>query len=98
MNRKHYFVLLVVAGAAYLLGTLGPSGAVAQRTARNEEAAPAAAAAAAGGRYQISAFAGQAKNGDVFHGCYIADTTTGQVWMSIPGQGAQAQRVSPAPR
>ena len=96
MNRKHNLLVFVVAGAAYLLGTLGPSGAVAQRTARNDDAA--APAAAAGGRYQISAFAGQAKNGDVFHGCYIADTTTGQIWMSIPGQGAQAQRVSQPPR
>jgi hypothetical protein len=30
-------------------------------------------------RYQISAFAGTTPQG-VFHGCYVLDTTTGQVW------------------
>ena len=100
MNRKHYLLVLVVAVAAYWLGTLAPTGAVAQRTTRGEPAAgeAAAAVATAAGRYQISAFSGQSKNGEVFHGCYITDTTTGNVWVSIPGQGAQAQRVTQAPR
>ena len=98
MNRKHYLLVLVVAVAAYWLGTLGPSGAVAQRATHGGDAAGEAPAAAATGRYQISAFAAQAQNGDTFHGCYIADTTTGQIWMSIPGQAAQAQPVSQTPR
>lgn len=40
-------------------------------------------------RYQISAFAGQAPNGDIFHGCYSVDTSTGETWLTIPGQAEQ---------
>jgi hypothetical protein len=43
-------------------------------------------------RYQISAYGGTTPNGSVHHGCYIVDTTTGQVWHTRAG-GA-AERVS----
>jgi hypothetical protein len=50
-------------------------------------AAVAQAPAAAGSvlRYQISAYAGQTAGGGVHHGCYIVDTTTGQVWHTRAG-------------
>lgn len=38
------------------------------------------------GRYQISAFAGQAGGTTVFHGCYTVDTATGELWVTIPDQ------------
>ena len=46
-------------------------------------------------RYQISAYAGVTPGG-VHHGCYIVDTTTGQVWHA-PAGGA-IEKVSEIPR
>ena len=46
-------------------------------------------------RYQISAYAGT-NPGGVHHGCYIVDTTTGQVWHT--GVGGALQKVSAAPQ
>ena len=89
MNRNYWVLAAAVGG--YLLGTLGPSGASAQRAAQD-------APGAGGARFQISAFAGQTRDGDTFHGCYLADTTTGDMWLTIPGQGQKAQQVSQRPR
>jgi hypothetical protein len=41
-------------------------------------------------RYQVSAYAGPHGNG-FGHGCYIIDTTTGEVWQT--GQGGQLSKV-----
>lgn len=90
MRRTHYIVLIVAGVAGYLLGTFGTTGAVAQRAGGNNPDAGSP-------RFQISAFAAQAQNGDAFHACYITDTSTGQLWLAIPGQG-EAQKVSGAPR
>jgi hypothetical protein len=46
-------------------------------------------------RYQISAYAGTTGAG-VGHGCYIVDTTTGQVWHTLAG--GTIQKVSGAPQ
>ena len=46
-------------------------------------------------RYQISAYAGSAVGG-VGHGCYIVDTTTGQVWHALAG--GTIQKVSTIPQ
>lgn len=48
--------------------------------------APAAAKSVL--RYQISAYAGTT-SGAVHHGCYIVDTTTGQVWHTRAGGTAE---------
>jgi hypothetical protein len=37
------------------------------------------------GQYQISAYAGPTGGGGVHHGCYIVDTSTGEVWHSRSG-------------
>jgi hypothetical protein len=47
------------------------------------------AAAGSGLRYQISAYAGQGEGGGLQHGCYIVDTTTGQVWHTRAGGAAK---------
>ena len=42
-------------------------------------------------KYQISAYAGQARE-SVHHGCYVLDTTTGAVWHVR--KGGQSERVA----
>ena len=44
--------------------------------------------ATSAGRYQISAYAGTTADG-LGHGCYIVDTTTGQVWHTRLGGSAE---------
>ncbi len=80
---KALHVALVLGGVAlgFLLASLSP--AVAQ-----QDRAPAAR------HFQASAFAGQALNGDMVHGCYTIDTTTGETWMSLAG--GPPQRVAEA--
>ena len=75
--------MLVIGGAGLglVLASLAP--AVAQ-----QDQAPAVH------HYQVSAFAGQAQNGDMGHGCYTIDTDTGEVWMSLAG--GVPQKVSEA--
>ena len=82
---KALHVVLVVGGVALgaLLASLAPAVAQPGR---------AAAAASPPQRFQISAFAGQAVNGDMVHGCYTIDTGTGETWVSL-GSGVP-QKVS----
>ena len=74
---KAFHVVLVLCGIAVglLLASLAP--AVAQQDRPDRAPAPH--------RYQVSAFAGQAPNGDMVHGCYTLDTATGETWMSLAG-------------
>ena len=71
---KAFHAVLVLCGVALGLFLASLSPAVAQ-----QGRAPAAR------QYQISAFAGQAPNGDMVHGCYTIDTTTGETWMTLAG-------------
>ena len=81
MRALHAVLVLSGAGLGLLLASLAP--AVAQ-----QDRAPAVH------HYQVSAIAGQAPNGDMVHGCYTIDTTTGEVWMSLAG--GVPQKVSEA--
>jgi hypothetical protein len=44
-----------------------------------------AAAETQPGRYQVSAYAAHSSTGNFGHGCYIVDTTTGEVWHARAG-------------
>lgn len=83
MKPLHAVLILCGAALGVLLACLAPA------LAQPERAGPPTPAPA---RYQISAFAGQAQNGDMVHGCYTIDTATGETWVSL-GSGGQ-QRVS----
>ena len=72
MKASHAVLVLCGVALGVLLASLAP--AVAQ-----QDRAPAVH------HYQVSAFAGQALNGDMVHGCYTIDTTTGETWMSLAG-------------
>ena len=47
--------------------------------------------AATVGRFQIDSFAAQRVNGDVFYGCYVVDTATGQLWQANGSSQAGSQ-------
>jgi hypothetical protein len=53
-------------------------------------------AAATTPRYQISAYASPRSGGVVHHGCYIVDSTSGQIWHTRAG--GEVEKVSEAPR
>ena len=80
MRTLHAVLVLCGVALGLLLASLAP--AVAQ-----QDRAPAVH------HYQVSAFAGQAPNGgDMVHGCYTIDTTTGETWLTLAG--GEPQRVS----
>jgi hypothetical protein len=83
MKTLHAVLVLCGVGLGFMLASLKP--AVAQ-----QDRAPAVH------HYQVSAFAGQAPNGDMVHGCYTIDTTTGETWVSLAG--GMPQRLPEAPR
>ena len=72
MKALHAVLVLCGVALGALLASLAPA------VAQPERAAPPP-------RLQVSAFAGQAVNGDMVHGCYTIDTTTGETWMSLAG-------------
>jgi hypothetical protein len=90
MRSIRWIVSSFVIGAVFMaaIGFLWDSSAVAQRQASGPQRPIGTAAT---GRYQISAYAGQADAG-VSHGCYIVDTRTGQVWYTRAG--GEAEKVS----
>jgi len=79
MKALHAVLVLCGVALGALFASLAPAVAQPER-------------AAAPPRFQISAFAGHAQNGDMVHGCYTIDTGTGETWVSL-GSGGQ-QRVS----
>ena len=82
MKVLHAVLVLCGLGLGFVLAEVSPAGA------QPKPAPPAQ-------RYQISAFAVQAPNGDTFHGCYTVDTATGELWLSVPG-GTPDQKLSEA--
>ena len=87
MKAVHAVLVLCGAALGALLASLAPA------LAQPERAAPPPPPP----RFQISAFAGQAPNGgDMVHGCYTIDTTTGETWLSL--SGGPPQKVPDPPR
>ena len=86
MKALHAVLVLCGLALGALLASLAPA------VAQPERGAPPPPPP----RFQISAFAGQALNGDMVHGCYTLDTTTGETWLSLAG--GQPQKVPDLPR
>ncbi len=96
MRWSHAMVLAAGLAAGVLVGHL-PATRAGQATRAEPPAPPAPAPAPANapgfvaskppGTFQIFAFAStDPTRGGVFHGCYLADTTTGEIWLTIPDQ------------
>ena len=78
MKSLHVVTLLVGLVLGLLLATQPRAGA---------QARPADAPR----RYQVSAFSSSLRDPisnreTAFHGCYLLDTDTGEVWLNVPGQ------------